>query len=124
MVSMYIDAILLCERLGGISGLKFRCRSPRGNYQMNHRPLSEIAAEIRADCGAKLHLVLKPYVDVVAALRSIDDTFYATPASRVLAQFLGQRGLWKGVVARHVKIEIAGILAMHDGNFARQRKLD
>ena len=87
---------------------------------MHHRPLSEIAEEIRRDWNP-VHPVAKPYVDAMAKLQNIEDNYGLGSAVEVLARFLGVCGTWKGQVARCVKAEIKGILAMHEGKLARQR---
>ena len=87
---------------------------------MNHRPLNEIAAEIRSD-WKNLNQVAKPYVDVMAALRNIREPYYYDSAVEAVA--LGTAGTRKGPVARRVKIELKGILAMHEGEVSRQRKI-
>ena len=87
---------------------------------MHHRPLSEIAEEIRTDWNP-VHPIAKPYVDAMATLQKIDDNYALDSAVDVLARFLGVCGTWKGGVARRVKTEIKGILAMQEGKLARQR---
>ena len=86
---------------------------------MNHRPLNEIAAEIRRN-WPKINSTAKPLVDAMARLHSIRDRFYDEPAVHVLSRFLGQAGTWKGEVATRVKAEMRGILAMHEGELARE----
>jgi hypothetical protein len=88
---------------------------------MNHRPLNEIAAEITKDWGSKPHPMAKQYVDAMASLRSIHDSYGADSAVAVVAGFLGVAGTWKGAKAKLIKEELRGILAMNESEIARRR---
>lgn len=77
---------------------------------MTQRPLSEIAAEIRADWGTKVHYTAKPYLDAMASLGGINDHYGDDDAKGVVLYFLSNASTWRGAVARKIKAELNGMV--------------
>ena len=82
---------------------------------INHRPLSDIAAEIQKDWGSRMSGLAKPCVDAMARLNSINDKYGLDTAVEVVSRFIGVAGTWHGATAKRIKTELKGILASHDG---------
>lgn len=81
----------------------------------NHRPLSEIARDIREDYarqGKPVYYAAKPYVDALATLTNVTDSYYMDSAESILRYTLSNLGTWRGDKAREVKQEIRGILGL------------
>jgi hypothetical protein len=74
-----------------------------------HRPLSEIAAEIAADWTA-LHGAAQPYLDAMSKLRSANVPYVFETGSDMIQGFLINAQTWRGPVARRVKLELKAIL--------------
>jgi len=74
------------------------------------RSLSEIAAEIRKDWGAKVNFAAKPYLEAMATLQTMKDMYGADDASYIVAYFLSNATSWRGPVARQIKAELNGML--------------
>jgi hypothetical protein len=80
---------------------------------MDHRPLYEIARDIRADYAAKgkpVYYAAKPYVDAMAQLTSINENYFADSAESVILYALSNLSTWRGEKAREVKAELKAIL--------------
>jgi hypothetical protein len=77
---------------------------------MSNRPLYEIAREIRTDWGPKVNFGARPYLDAMASLGSINDTYGADSADMIVRYFLGNAGTWRGDTAKRVKAELKGML--------------
>ena len=73
------------------------------------RPLHEIAAEIRND-WARPYFGAVPYLDALAELDAITDSFYYDSADDVVRYFLANAGTWRGPVARAIKAELKAML--------------
>ena len=76
---------------------------------LKHRPLNEIAAEIRSDWHP-VHGDAEPFVAAMEKLQSVTDTYYAASAVEVLARFQWAARTWKGATAHRIKAEIKSIL--------------
>lgn len=74
------------------------------------RPIRVIAMEIRSDWGPKLSVYAKPYVDAMASLDKITDSFYEDSAVSILSYFRANSGSWRGETARRVKKEIDAMI--------------
>lgn len=77
------------------------------------RPLYEIAGDIRADYadkGKNVHPYAKPYVDAMAMLTSIDDSYYADSADSVVRYALSNLSTWRGEKAKAIKAELKAML--------------
>lgn len=85
---------------------------------MHHRPLSDIGQEILAD-WKNAQDPARGYAMAIAGLHSIDDQYGLDSAVEIVARFLGTAGTWKGPVARRVKTELKGVLAMHEGELEK-----
>lgn len=70
------------------------------------RPLNEIAADIRRTWGDKIHFAAKPYLDAMADLDKITDTYGAESAKSIVIYFLSNAGTWRGADARRIKAEL------------------
>jgi hypothetical protein len=80
---------------------------------MDHRPLYEIARDIRADYASKgkpVYYAAKPYVDAMAQLTSINENYFADSAESVILYALSNLSTWRGEKAREVKAELKAIL--------------
>jgi hypothetical protein len=78
------------------------------------RPLSEIAAEIKADYakqGKPVYYAAAPYVDALLTLNSPDDYYYNESGRHLLNYLIGNLRYWKGDTAIRVKSEIREILS-------------
>lgn len=81
---------------------------------MSHRPIYEIAADIRADyadAGKSVHYSAKPYVDAMMYLDTVNDSYFEDSARTVLTYAVSNLSSWRGPVARAVKQEIRDILS-------------
>jgi hypothetical protein len=77
------------------------------------RPLYEIAGDIRkdfADKGKPVHPYAKPYVDAMAMLDSIHDSYFAESAESVVRYALSNLSGWRGDKAREIKAELKAML--------------
>jgi len=72
---------------------------------MTHRPIYEIAAEIRAD-WKKVYFGAVPYLEAMFTLDKITDMYYADTAKYIVLYFLANATTWKGEVARRIKAEL------------------
>jgi hypothetical protein len=73
--------------------------------QETTRPLATIAREIRSD-WKNVNYAAKPYLDAMAQLNSINDSYYYDSARCVVLYFLGNAGAWRGETAKRVKLEL------------------
>lgn len=69
------------------------------------RPLYEIAKEIRQD-WKNLSPYAKPYVDAMATLNKITDTYICDSGKSVVLYFLSNASSWRGDVAKRIKAEL------------------
>lgn len=71
----------------------------------SHRPLFEIASEIRKD-WAKVNFAAKPYLEAMECLTYITEDYYFDSAKSVVLYFLCNAGTWKGENAKRIKAEL------------------
>lgn len=76
---------------------------------MQHRSLSDIAAEIAADWTAR-HGAAQPFIDAMRELRTADQRSGIETGSDMIQGFLINAQTWRGDVARRVKLELKAIL--------------
>jgi hypothetical protein len=72
---------------------------------MTHRPLYQIASEIRKD-WTKVYFGAVPYLDAMASLNSITDNYIYDSGKSVVLYFLANAQTWKGETARRIKKEL------------------
>lgn len=76
---------------------------------MNHRPLYEIAREIKAD-WSKPYFGAVPYLDAMGTLTRIEENYYYDTGDSVVRYFLANANTWRGETARRVKAELKAML--------------
>lgn len=76
---------------------------------MDQRKISDIAREIRAD-WTKPYFGAVPYLDAMASLDKITDSYYADSGQSIVRYFLANAGTWRGETARRVKAELKAML--------------
>lgn len=74
----------------------------------NARPLHVIAAEIRKD-WTRPYFGAVPYLDALAQLDRITDSYGLDDAAGLVAYFLANAGTWRGETARRVKAELKAL---------------
>lgn len=74
-----------------------------------HRPICQIAAEIRADWGAKVYFGAKPYLAAMLSLRNATDSYGMDSAKSIVLYFLANAGTYRGVKAKELKAELKKI---------------
>lgn len=82
------------------------------------RPLYEVAAEVKADWSkakSGVYFGAVPYLDAMSTLRTMDEDYYADPASEVVMYFLANATSWRGETAQRVKGELKA--ALKDAGF-------
>ena len=72
------------------------------------RPLYEIARDISKD-WKNVNYAAKPYLEALAQLDTINDSFFADSAKYVVLYFLGNASSWRGPVAKVIKAELKGL---------------
>lgn len=74
------------------------------------RKLYEIAQEIKEDIAKEKNqrkfVHMRPYLNAMAQLNSISDSYGMDSAKSVVLYFLSNATVWKGEVARKVKKEL------------------
>lgn len=70
-----------------------------------HRPLSEIAAEIRKD-WKNVYFGAVPYLDAMETLNSIEDNYILDSGTTIVIYFLANATTWRGEKAREIKKEL------------------
>lgn len=78
---------------------------------MTDRPLSEIAADIRAT-WAKPYFGAVPYIDAMSELNGTADAYGADDAASIVRYFLVNAGTWRGDDARRIKAELKAKVGM------------
>lgn len=73
--------------------------------QNKHRPLYEIAAEIRKD-WKKVNYAAAPYLDAMFRLDKITDNYISDSGKSIVAYFLGNASSWRGDKAKAIKAEL------------------
>jgi hypothetical protein len=69
------------------------------------RTLNEIALEVRGD-WKKVNYGAKPYLDAMATLNTIKDTYGMDSAKSIVIYFLSNASTWRGETAKRVKKEL------------------
>ena len=69
------------------------------------RPLHEIAAEIRKD-WKNIYFGAKPYLDAMATLDSVENSYGWDSGKSIVNYFLGNAGTWRGETAKRIKAEL------------------
>lgn len=77
--------------------------------QQTTRPLATIAREIRAD-WKNVNYAAKPYLNAMASLNSINDSYYYDSARSVVSYFLSNASAWRGDTAKRVKLELRAMV--------------
>lgn len=75
---------------------------------MPHRPLSNIAHDIRRD-WKKVNFAAKPYLEAMLEMDQITDQYMYDSGKTIVVYFLSNAGTWKGPVAKLIKAELKGL---------------
>lgn len=75
-----------------------------------HRPLYDIADEIRRDWGSKVNYAAKPYLDAMRNLDAVTDTYGLDSAASIVIYFLSNATTWRGQTAKSVKAELKAMI--------------
>ena len=75
----------------------------------NHRPIYQIAADIRR-AWAKPYFGAMPYLEAMSSLSSIEDRYVEDSARSILLYFLANASTFRGEQAKAIKAEIKSIL--------------
>lgn len=76
---------------------------------MEVRSLELIARDIRRN-WKPVNYAADPYLDAMAQLDKITDTYFSDSAASVVRYFLSNATTWRGDVARHIKAELKEML--------------
>ena len=79
------------------------------NTTTNARPLYEIAREIKAD-WKNIYFGARPFIDAMAALTSIDESYMDDSAKTIINYFLSNASTWRGETARRIKAELKAMV--------------
>lgn len=74
-----------------------------------HRPLGEIARDIRRAWGPKVNYAAKPYLDAMGALDQVTDNFGYDSGKSIVLYFLGNARSFTGDEAKKLKAELKTI---------------
>lgn len=74
-----------------------------------HRPLSTIARDIRAN-WPNVNFAAAPYLAAMQSLNQITDSYYMDSAESVVRYFLANAQSWRGDKARAIKAELRGLI--------------
>lgn len=79
-----------------------------------HRPIYEIAQDIRKDWRKdgkpNIYFGAVPYLEAMDSLNRITDTFGAEDATSIIAYFLGNATAWRGEKAKAIKAELKAMI--------------
>ena len=75
-----------------------------------NRPLYDIAREIRIDWGKKVNYAAKPYLDAMASLSDVSDSYGYDSGDSVVRYFLCNASTWRGDTAKRIKAELKAML--------------
>lgn len=75
---------------------------------MNHRPLYQIARDIRKD-WKNVNYAAKPYLDALGSLDQVTDSYYLDSGKSMVLYFLANAGTWRGETAKTIKAELKAI---------------
>lgn len=70
------------------------------------RPLWAIAAEIRRTWGDAVHFGARPYLDAMAQMDDVSDSYGFDSARSIVLYFLSNATRWRGPDARRLKAEL------------------
>ncbi len=73
-----------------------------------NRPLSAIAADISKD-WVKVNYAAKPYLEAMATLNTINDSYYQDSAKSVVLYFLANASSYRGDKAKAIKKELKAL---------------
>jgi hypothetical protein len=82
-----------------------------------NRPLHEIARDIKTN-WPKVNYAAQPYLDALHELESVDDMYYADPASHIVNYFLSNARSWRGPEAKRIKDELKGLVSRRANRLA------
>lgn len=74
-----------------------------------HRPLSNIAHEIRRD-WQNVNYAARPYLSAMFDLDQITDQYMYDSGKSIVRYFLANAGAWRGPVAKVIKAELKELL--------------
>lgn len=74
-----------------------------------HRPICQIAAEIRADWGTKVNFAAKPYLAAMLSLHNANDMYGCETAKTQILYFLSNASTYRGEKAKALKAELKKI---------------
>ena len=74
-----------------------------------HRPLYEIAREIRAD-WPNVYYAAAPYLRAMGQMSTVNDAYGHDDARTVVLYFLQNASTWRGPVARSLKAELKAMV--------------
>lgn len=74
------------------------------------RPLHVIAREIYETWGTKMYFGARPYVEAMAELNTITDTYMTESADDIVRRFLVNAKNWRGEDARRIKAELKAMV--------------
>lgn len=73
-----------------------------------HRPLYEIASEIRKD-WQKVYFGAVPYLQAMSSLDQVTDNYGMDSGKSIVLYFLANAGTWRGETAKRIKTELKAI---------------
>lgn len=76
---------------------------------MESRSLATIAREIRAD-WTKVNYAAKPYLEAMASLDSVKDSYGYDSGKSVVLYFLSNAATWRGDKAKAIKAELKAMV--------------
>jgi uncharacterized lipoprotein YddW (UPF0748 family) len=76
---------------------------------MSHRPIYEIAAEIK-QLWKKVYFGAVPYLDAMLSLTDKNSNYYYDSATSVVTYFLANASTWRGDDAKRIKAELKEII--------------
>ena len=80
--------------------------------KVQNRPLYEIAHDIRKDWGSKVYFGAKPYLDAMATLNSITDTYGWDSANSIVRYFLANASTWRKKKKKTIKKELKTMVGL------------
>jgi hypothetical protein len=75
-----------------------------------HRPLHQVAREIRHEWGNKINYAARPYLDAMGSMQSHKDNYGADSGHSVVAYFLSNANSYRGEKAKAHKNELKAML--------------
>lgn len=76
---------------------------------MDHRPIHEIARDIRR-AWPQIHPNAAPYLDAMRTLTNIGDRYYEDSADTIVRYFIANAAQFKGEAAKALKTELRAIV--------------